>query len=93
MSLEDFQLIDSIEIDNSIIKRDFTKIYHNQVAQLNNPVQNIDFIFGENSNYHQVGNRYLQYDIIIRKAENTDFDDADVIRLVNNGFGICFQRC
>ena len=30
MSIEDFQLIDNIEIDNSIIKGDFTKIYHQQ---------------------------------------------------------------
>ena len=27
MSLEDFQLLDNGPIDNSIIKRDFTKIY------------------------------------------------------------------
>ena len=30
MSIEDFQLIDNIETDNSIIKRNFTKIYHQQ---------------------------------------------------------------
>ena len=28
MSLEDFQLIDNEAIDNSIIKRDFSKNYH-----------------------------------------------------------------
>ena len=28
MRLEDFQLIDNEPIDNSIIKRDFIKIYH-----------------------------------------------------------------
>ena len=27
MSLEDFQLLDNEQFDNSIIKRDFTKIY------------------------------------------------------------------
>ena len=26
--LEDFQLLDNETLDNSIIKRDFTKIYH-----------------------------------------------------------------
>ena len=30
MSLEDFQLIDNEQIDNSIKRRDFTKIYHRQ---------------------------------------------------------------
>ena len=30
MSLKDFQLIDNEPIDNSIIKRDFKKIYHRQ---------------------------------------------------------------
>ena len=95
MSIEDFQLIDDIEIDNSIIKRDFTKIYHQQGAQLNNPDQNIDFIFGENNNnYHQIGNGYLQYDITVRKGDNSNFEDdnADVIRLVNNAFAYTFKN-
>ena len=43
MSLEDFQLIDNEPFDNSIIKRDFTEIYHQQRAQLNRSDQNIDF--------------------------------------------------
>ena len=88
MSIEDFQLIDNIEIDNSIIKRDFTKIYHQQGAQLNNPDQNIDFIFGENNNYHQIGNSYLQYDITVKNDDDSNFADADVIRLVNNALHI-----
>ena len=92
MSIEDFQLIDDIEIDNSIIKRDFTKIYHQQGAQLNNPDQNIDFIFGENNNYHQVGNSYLQYDITVRNGDDSNFVDADVIRLVNNAFAYTFKH-
>ena len=57
MSLEDFQLLDNEPFDNSIIKRDFTEIYHQQAAQLNQSDQNIEFIFGENNNYHQIGNR------------------------------------
>ena len=93
MSLEDFELIDNIEIDNSIIKRDFTKIYHQQGAQLNDPDQNIEFMFGENNNYHQIGNSYLQYDVTVRKADSTNFADADVIRLVNNALHILFQKC
>ena len=98
MSLEDFQLIDNEPIDNSIKKRDYIKIYHQQGAQLNDPDQNIEFIFGENNNYHQVGNSYLQFDITVRKADNADFDftnDAatiEVIRLGNNAFAHCFKE-
>ena len=93
MSVEDFQLIDNTEIDNSIIKRDFTKIYHQQGAQLNNPNQNIDFIFGENNNYHQIGNGYLEFDITLRK-DGGDFEDdnTDLIRLVNNGLLFVFEK-
>ena len=40
MSLEDFQLLDNEPYDNSIIKRAFTKIYHQQGAQLNISDQN-----------------------------------------------------
>ena len=98
MSLEDFQLIDNEPIDNSIIKRDFIKVYHQQGAQLNDPDQNIEFVFGENNNYHQVGNSYLQFDIAVRKADNADFDVTndvatnEVMRLVNNAFAHCFKE-
>ena len=56
MSLEDFQLLDNEPLDNSIIKRHFTKKYHLQGDQLNQSDQNIEFIFVENYNYHQVVN-------------------------------------
>ena len=93
MSLEDFQLIDNEQIDNSIIKRDFIKVYHQQGAQLNDPDQNIEFIFGENNNYHQIGNSYLQFDILVRPqlAANA-FDNDSPIRLVNNAFAHCFKE-
>ena len=35
MSFEDFQLSDNEPFDNSIIKKDFLKVYHEQGAQLN----------------------------------------------------------
>ena len=35
MSLENFQILDNEPIDNSIIKRDFLKVYHQQGTQLN----------------------------------------------------------
>ena len=65
MSLEDFQLLDNEPIDNSIIKRDFTKAYRQSGANLNDSNQNIDFIFVENNNYLQIGNGYLEFDITV----------------------------
>ena len=92
MSLEDFQLLDNEPFDNSIIKRDFTKIYHQQGAQLNQSDQNIEFIFGENNNYHQIGNGYLEFNITVRKNDTTNFHIEDPIRLVNNAYAFCFKE-
>ena len=96
MSLEDFQLIDNEPIDVSIVKRDYTKVYHQQGANLNDSNQNVDFIFGENNNYHQIGNGYLEFDIIIRKAveipNNLNFINTDQIRLIKNAFAYCFPQ-
>ena len=92
MNLEDFQLLDNESSDNSIIKRDFTKIYHQQGAQLNQSDQNIEFIFGENNNHHQIGNGYLEFNITVRKNDTTNYHIEDPIRLVNNGFAFCFKE-
>ena len=92
MGLEGFQLLDNEPFDNSIIKRDFTKIYHQQGAQLNTSDQNIEFIFGENNNYHQIGNGYLEFNITVRKQDTTNFHVEDPIRLVNNGYAFCFKE-
>ena len=92
MSAEDFQLIDDSKIDDSIIKRDFIKIYHQHGAEVNNENQNIKFYFGENLNYIQIGNAYLEIDILVRKADRTNFADADEIRLVNNALAYIFQE-
>ena len=92
MSLEDFQLLDNESLDNSLIKRDFTKIYHRQGDQLNQSDQNIEFIFGENNNYHQIGNAYLEFNITVRKNDDTNFHHEDPVRLVNNGFAFCFKE-
>ena len=92
MSLGDFQLLDNEPLDNSIIKRDFTKIYHRQGDLLNQSDQNIEFIFGENNNYRQIGNAYLEFNITVRKNDTTKFHDDDPVRLVNNGFPYCFKE-
>ena len=92
MSLEDFQLLDNEPFDNSFVKRDFTKIYHQQGAQSNQSDHNIEYIFGENNNYHQIGNGYLEFNITVRKNDTTNFHIEDPLRLVNNGFAFCFKE-
>ena len=67
-------------------------MYHQQGAQLNQSDQNIEFIFGENNNYHQIGNAYLEINNTIRKADTTNFHNEDPIRLVKNGFSYCFKE-
>ena len=96
MSLEDFQLINNEPIDNSIVKKDYTKVYHYQGANLNDSNQNVEFIYGENNNYHQIGISYLEFDITIRKVvaagADPNFANADQIRLINNAFAYCFTQ-
>ena len=98
MNLEDFQLLDNEPIDNSMIKRDFIKVYHQQGAQLNNPDQNIEFIFGEKNNYQQIGISYLQFDITVRKSDGNIFNltnvlaTNEVIRLIKNAFAHGFKE-
>ena len=67
MSLEDFHLLDNEPFDNIINKRDSTKLYHQKGDQLNQSDQNVELIFGENTNYHQIGTAYLEFNITVRK--------------------------
>ena len=92
MSVEDFQLIEDSKICDSFIKRDFIKIYHQDRAKINKENQNIKFYFGENLNYIQIGISCLEIDIEVRKADRTNFTNADQIRLVNNGLAYIFQE-
>ena len=90
MSANDFQLIDDEKIDDSIIKRDFIKIYHQSGANVDAEISQIKFSFGENYNFIQVGNGYLEFDIRIRRDDGNPFTIVapgnDIIRLVNNAF-------
>ena len=92
MSLEDFQLLNIEPLDSSLIKRDFRKVYHQQGAQLNQSDQNIEFIFGENNNYHQIGDAYLEIDLTVRENDGTTFHFDDPIRLVSNAFAFCLKE-
>ena len=92
MSLENFQLLDDEPFDISLVKRDFLKIYHQQGAQLNQSDENVTYIFGENNNYHQIGNGYSKFDITVQKSASTNFQYDDPIRLVKNAFAFCFKE-
>ena len=92
MSLEDCQILDIEPIDNSITKREFTEVYHQQGAELNQSDQNIELIFGENNNYHQIGNAYSESDITVQKTDGTNFHYDDPFRLVKNGFAFRFKE-
>ena len=91
MSLADFQLIDNEQIDKSIIIKDFIKIYHQQGAQTKDPVQNIETFLGENINYHQIGNSYLQFDITVQDP-TVIFNTNAEVRLVNNASVLCCKE-
>ena len=47
---------------------------------------------GENKNYHQTGNWYLEFDITVGKKDTTSYHEDDPIRLVNNPFAFCFKQ-
>ena len=85
-------MIDDSKIDISIVKKDFIKIYHQHGAEVNNENQNIKFYFGENLSYIQKVNAFLEIDIEVRKADRTDFTNADEIRFVNNVLAYIFQE-
>ena len=90
MSAEHFQLIDNEKIDDSIIKRDFIKIYHQSGSNVDAENSQIKFYFGENHNFIQVGSGYLEFDLGVSRADGNPFTIVapgnDIIRLVNNAF-------
>ena len=59
---------------------------------MENSYQNVEFIFGENNNYHQIGNGYLEFDITVRRNDNNDFDNDNAIRLTNNALAYVFKE-
>ena len=91
MTFEDFQLFDNAPIDNSIKKRFFKSVPSTRSSNKSLRSKYWNF-FGENKNYHQIGNGYLEFDITVRKKDTTNFHDDDPIRLVNNAFAFCFEE-
>ena len=92
MSAEDSQLIDDSKSDDSIIKSDFIKLYHQHGAEVINENQKIEFCSGEIINYIQIANSYLEIDIQVKKDDAAFFTNADGFRLVNKGLAYIFQE-
>ena len=91
MSADDYQLLDNEPFDDSIVKTDFSKVYHQQGANLNDSDQQVKFLLGENNNYHQIGNAYLECDITVQDP-NAAFDNNSRIRLNNKGLAYVIQE-
>ena len=91
MSLEDLQLIDKEPTDNSIMERDYFRVYQQQGVNPNDSNQNVAFIFGENNNYHQFGNACLEFDITVRNRA-AYFDNTSELRLIKIAFAYCFKE-
>ena len=52
----------------------------------------MEFTFGENNNYHQIGKGYLEFDITVRKSDSTNFHYDNPVLLVKIGFAFCFKE-
>ena len=63
------------------LKKFSLKIYHQQGVILNDPDQNVEFIFGEHNNYHQYGNSYLEFDKTVGNPA-ANFDNNSEKRLI-----------
>ena len=91
-----FKLKNIETIDNSSIKSDFSKTYHQQAANLNDSGQNIEFIFVKINNYYQIGKVCLQYVLTLKKdaanAVDSILKDEDVNRLVKTALHILSKR-
>ena len=96
MSHEGFQLIDNEALDNSNKRGDFLYFYHQQATNLKDSDQNIESIFGENNNYHQIGNPYFQCELTKEKSVPNAADrilvDGDIFRIINNAFACYFDE-
>ena len=97
MSVEGFQIMDYETIEILIVKREYIRIYHQQIAQFFNYCdQKIEFNFKENNKYHQIGTAHLQYDVTVTRVAAIPIDrtltDTDNIRLFKNSFADTFKE-
>ena len=73
MSSVDFQLVDDEKIDDSILKQNFIKPYHESGADLKSEKSKIKFYFAKKNNFIPGGNELFEFDIKITKANNDNF--------------------
>ena len=93
MSFEDFQLIDETEIDDSFLDIDFSENHHQQSDNLIDSDKNIDFVFGDNNNYYQIGEAFLQFELLL-KINGGQFEDfkIDITTSIKNAFARFFKE-
>ena len=58
---------------------------------MNDPDQNVDFIFGETNNYHESRNSYLEFDLTVRNPA-ANLDNTSGIRLLKTPYAHCFKE-
>ena len=66
MSADDFQLFDELVFDNSILKRDFSRLSQQPGANLYDFDNIIDSFFEETNNYYEIGNAYLHFGLTLK---------------------------
>ena len=93
MRSEDFQLIDGTEIEDSFLEIDFSEIHHQQSDNLIDSDKNIDFLFGENNIYYQIGEAFLQFELLLKiKGGQIEDFNIDIITSVKNAFARFFKE-
>ena len=78
--------------DNLIEKNDLIEMYDQQRVNLKDSAKHTNFIFVESSNFYQLGNAYLQFELFFRKNGGHFNDDkTDAINLVKNPSAHLFE--
>ena len=54
--------------------------------------QKIEIVLGENNNYHQIANAFIEFKVTVRKNDDTKFHYNDPAHLINNGFAFRFKQ-
>ena len=89
---EIYAIDDKYFLDNSTVKRNIKTIKHRAGAQLNERDQLVEFAFGENNTYIQIGEAYLKINLTLRKDDNTNYGEEDDVRLVNNALAYLYSE-
>ena len=73
------------------------KVYHQIARNLNDSDQNIEFLFGENYNFHQIENAHLKNGMKkgkdVANAADIVLKDGVVVILGKFSFAYCLRKC